>query len=311
VTPEPADDLADDFRADAASVIAGARALARGELTQPSEAALVVIRREVGRLASVEPRVLGQALDALLVAPEAVAALRLLEAWGVVRALLPEVQAMVRLHADADHKDLWAHTLQVVARAAPDPDLRWIALCHDVGKPATRATDEGGRVTFLRHEALGARLVRGIGARLELPARRIERIAFVVEHHARTNQFDPEWTDRALRRLVRDAGPYLRDMLAFSAVDWTSKRPGEAARIRKNLALIESRLASLTADHLKWSPPTGLGAALADALERLPGPWLGELMRALAAAVDDGRLEPDATLAELIAFAAQVPAQNV
>jgi poly(A) polymerase len=252
---------------------------------------VAALRREVGRWGQVRDTRLLEALDAMLVRPDAAMVLALLRAWGLVRLWLPEVAAMDGLHVDATrhHKDLWAHTLQVIGQTPPEADLRWVALCHDIGKCATRAFVDG-EVSFWRHEAHGAWLFRGIGARLGMPSERIERIAFVIEHHARTNQFHGEWTDRALRRLVRDAGPRLSDLIAFSRSDWSTQRPARAAAIQAGLDRLEARLAALDDAARRPGLPTGLGDALLKATGRAPGPWLGIWTRRLGAALADGTL---------------------
>lgn len=258
----------------------------------PSAEEALAVRREIGRLAGADPARLLADLDRALAGDAPAGALRGLEVVGALAVLLPEVQALVGFHRSAPlpHKDLWEHTLTVVERTGADPDLRWIALCHDIGKVATRAVADDGRVAFHRHEAVGARLFVGIGARLAMPPERTARIAFVIEHHARTNQFEPDWSDRALRRLARDCREHLPLMLAFSAADWTTKRVARAERIQRNIALLRERLAALDAPAAA-GPPPGLASALLDATGRAPGPWVGEALAWATAELEAGRLD--------------------
>lgn len=286
--PEPQGLLA-RFRADPACVVGlAAECAARGGPTADEALAL---RREIGRLAGAEPGRLLAGLDAALVADAPAGVLRALEALGGLAVLMPEVQALVGFHRSSPlpHKDLWEHTLSVVERTGADPDLRWVALCHDIGKIATRALAVDGRIAFHRHEAVGARLFVGIGARLAMPTQRASRIAFVIEHHARTNQFEPDWSDRALRRLVRDCREHLPLMLAFSAADWTTKRAARADRIQRNIALLGERLAALEAP-APMGPPPGLAEALLAATGRDPGPWVGEALAWATAQARAGHL---------------------
>jgi len=240
----------------------------------------LAIQREVGRLAGVEPIALLQELEAALCAPNAGAIIQALDDLGALALLLPEVHAFVGFHRSSPlaHKDLWSHTLTVLERTAPDPDLRWVALCHDIGKVATRAVGADGRIAFHRHEAVGARLFVGIGARLGLPAERIARIVFVIEHHAHTNQFEPSWSDRALRRLIRASGEHLPLMLAFSAADWTTKKAARAERIQKHLDILRQRIDALDAP-VEVLLPAGLGDALLDVCGDAAGPWVGRAVR--------------------------------
>ncbi len=279
-----------------------ALAVAAGERRAPSTEELGALGKELGRLVPAPGQSLVDALDRVLVADDAGTTLGLLNTWGCMRLWLPEVAAMDGLHRSASHphKDLFAHTLQVVDQTPPEADLRWVALCHDIGKPATRAFGDGG-VSFWRHEAVGAWLFRGIGARLGMPAPRIERVAFVIEHHARTNQYERSWTDKALRRLARDCGPRLRDMIAFSRSDWSTRRAGRVQQIHAGLDDLERRLDALDAEAPTPQPPAGLSRALLAAAERPPGPWVGEAIARVVAAIADGRLDADAPLDELVA----------
>ncbi len=286
------------FVRDPGAVVALARelapALASGA-SDPSHREAALIQSEIGRLAGVPGPVLLAELEAALCAPDAAATLDALADFGALVLLLPEVAALIGFHRSSPlpHKDLWAHTLTVLGRAPPEPDLRWVALCHDIGKIATRAVAPDGTLGFHRHEAVGARLFVGIAARLGMSAERAERIAFVIEHHGRTNQFDPSWTDAALRRLVRECGPHLPLMLAFSAIDWTTRRASRAARIRDNLALLEARLAALDAepaDTPRTALPPGLAEHLIAESGRPPGPWVGEALHVIAHAIDKGHV---------------------
>ncbi len=274
------------FVRDPGCIVALARELANADDdAAPRRADVVAVQRAIGRLAGVDPlRLLGE-LDAALGAPNAGAIVQALEDLGALVLLLPEVHAFIGFHRSSplQHKDLWSHTLTVLERTAPETDLRWVALCHDIGKVATRAIGEDGRIAFHRHEAVGARLFLGIGARLAMPAERIARIAFVIEHHARTNQFEPSWSDRALRRLIRDSGERLPLMLAFSAADWTTKKAARAERIQKHLDILRQRLDALVV--AAAAPPgvpllpAGLGDALLEVSAAASGPWVGQAVR--------------------------------
>ncbi|MGM0574899.1 MAG: HD domain-containing protein [Myxococcota bacterium] len=251
------------------------------------------VRRHVARAHDLAPRDLLRLLDRLLLGPRAGRGLELLGASGLLQLLLPEVAALVGFHTTCrvHHKDLWAHTVEVVERTVADADLRWVALLHDVGKVPTRHVDERGRVNFLRHERVGGVYARGIGARLEMPPERIDRVAYVIEHHARVNAYEPRWSDRAVRRLMRDAGDRLGDLLTFSAADFTTRRKAKASRIRSNLRELRQRIARLRAeDEARPLLPKGMGRVICDALGLAPGPGIGERLAWLEERVRAGDL---------------------
>lgn len=271
-----------------------ARRAAAGD-AEPSGPLPASLPREAGRVLDLpQDRVLAD-LDAILTSPAASAGLEVLRSTGLLAVVLPEVAALAGFHEDfgGRHKDLWAHTLEVVERTVPDQDLRWAALLHDIGKTGTRAADGSGGVTFHRHEQVGAVWTRGIGARLGMPLDRVERIAYVIRYHARVNAYEPGWTDRAVRRLAREAGPRLPDLLAFSGADFTTRSPRRASRIRRHLDDLSRRLERLAAeDRVRASEalPRGLGAAVARATGLLPGPELGRLLAWVRAEVARGSL---------------------
>ena len=278
--PKDLEDLVADVAEDAAALLPGLVALAHSR--EPSAAdvdALRPVRQGIGRLARVAAPELLAGLEAALTSPVAGRCLAWLEAAQALAALLPEVAVLRGFHTSspAAHKDLWEHTLIVLERVEARADLRWVALCHDIGKVATRSLDESGGLVFHHHEVLGAHQFRGIGARLGMDAARIERIAFVIEHHARTNQFQADWTDRAVSRLIRECGAHLPLMLAFSRADWTTRRRAKQEAIAAQQDELERRIAKLTAE--KVTLPDGLSEALMRVAGDGPGPWLGEARR--------------------------------
>ena len=146
-------------------------------------------------------------LERLLVNLHPDRGLEYLQTTGTLRFLLPEVESMVGFAdtCELHHKDIWEHTKKVVARSKPNMAVRWAALLHDIGKVWTRAVSRDGLVHFLRHEDMSALLFKGIAARFNLESRLAARIHFLITHHSRINMYSSEWTDSAVRRLLRDA----------------------------------------------------------------------------------------------------------
>ena len=122
---------------------------------------------------------------------------------------LPELNAM-ELEQDPihTHKDVLAHTIAVVAKTSPRPKLRLAALLHDVGKPGTRGYGPQG-VTFHYHDVVGARMARQRLLALRYPNEIVEDVSKLVELHLRFHTYRMGWTDSAVRRYVRGAGPLL------------------------------------------------------------------------------------------------------
>ena len=220
---------------------------------------------------------------------------------GFAARLLPEVDALRGMPLTGGrHKDVYRHTLLVMARTPPDPVLRLAALLHDIGKPATK-TVEGGVVHFPGHAEVGAemtrRRLRRLGADPELNA----AVTLLVALHLRANSYEEEWTDSAVRRLDRDAGEQLERLLALSRADVTSGRREAVERALRRVDALEERILALRAADVKPQSPLD-GHALMAIFPRPPGPWVGAVKGQLEELVERGELaEDDTATAERIA----------
>ena len=225
-------------------------------------------------------------MDALLMDERPEIALEMFRASGGLAELFPEVAALVDFHEgfEAHHKDLWAHTLQVVAKCPTEPELRWVALFHDTGKVGTRDLDERGRVTFWRHEQASAALFEVAARRLGMSVTRLEQIAFVIANHGRFNAYRAAWSDQAIRRLVRDAGPHLERLMAFTAVDVTTANPALARRIKRRVESLHHRIQQVLEPPAS-ALPRNSGRMLMAAFGWEAGPQVGEALRWLESQV--------------------------
>ena len=178
---------------------------------RPADRVVHAMRAMGERLEIVSAERMRDELDKLLVSERAAVGLALLVDTGLADLFLPELPAL-RLEQDPvhQHKDVLAHTYAVVERCEPDLVLRLAGLLHDIGKPATRQiTPEG--VTFHHHEMKGARMARARLEALRYPRAVIDDVCTLIELHLRFHGYgDGEgWSDAAVRRYVRDAGPLL------------------------------------------------------------------------------------------------------
>ncbi len=211
----------------------------------------------------------------------------------VLAFILPEVAALQGLLGDGmgQHKDVWAHTKQVVANAEASPVVRWAALCHDIGKVWTRQVFPGDKVHFFRHEDMSAMLFEGISARFQMPPDEARRIHYIIKNHSRINLYREDWTDSAVRRLIREVGDALDDLIAFSRADLTSKRAERVERIRSLLAELQIRIIEVReADEAQNPLPKGIGNLIMERFGLTPGPEVGRLRGYLIEAVEAGRL---------------------
>jgi poly(A) polymerase len=249
-------------------------------------------QRERGRASELERDL--AALEEILGRPDPRAGLEALQRDGGLGRLLPEVEATVALLEPGDrrHKDLWEHTLQVVQRCPPQLTLRWAALLHDIGKVSTRRFSPAGEVSFVGHPAAGAALVTDrIGPRLGFSEARTEAVSFLVRHHQRVAEYHEGWSDRAVRRLGREMGAQLPDLLELGRADVTSRLPGRRERALERIEELARRWEAICAsDARPPALPPGLGHRIMERFALPPGPRVGALRRRLEEAVRDGAL---------------------
>ena len=164
---------------------------------------------------------------------------------GLATEFLPELPGLA-LEQDPihRHKDVLAHTLAVVDKTSPDRLLRLAALFHDVGKPRTRSF-EGGTVSFHHHEVVGARMTRKRMEALRYSAEDIDTVVKLVELHLRFHTYRLGWTDKAVRRYVRDAGPLLDLLNELTRCDCTTRNEAKARALGRRMDELEARIAEL------------------------------------------------------------------
>jgi poly(A) polymerase len=237
------------------------------------------------------PKAVRQALDLVLLAARPDRGLSVLVRSGVLAAVLPEAAALVGFGEGVRHKDVWAHTGQVVRQTPPRLIVRWAGLLHDIGKVPTRRFEPDGTVSFIGHPEIGARMFDRIARRLPFTEGEEARLRFLIAGHLRAAAYEEAWTDSAVRRFARDAGDNLDDLLDLARADITSKYADKVRRGLRQIALLAERISLLSAEDAKPAPlPKGLGTALMAGLGVPAGPGLGRLMDHLRAEVEGGRL---------------------
>jgi poly(A) polymerase len=232
-------------------------------------------------------------LTKLMLTPDPALGIDVLVQTGVADEVLPEVSRL-RMEADEHHrhKDVYQHSLTVLRQAIAlepryglDGDLtvRLAALLHDIGKPKTRTLLPDGRVAFHLHEVKGANMTKRRLTALRFPNDVIRDVSQLVGLHLRFHGYgDGEWTDSAVRRYVRDAGPLLTRLHVLTRADCTTRNRAKAARLARAYDGLEQRIAELSEqEELARLRPELDGNDIMRILGVPPGPVVGRAHRYL------------------------------
>ncbi|WP_381796291.1 CCA tRNA nucleotidyltransferase [Streptomyces niveus] len=210
--------------------------------------------------------------------------LALLVDTGLAERVLPELPEL-RLESDEHHrhKDVYEHSLTVLEQAidleenGPDLVLRLAALLHDIGKPRTRRFEKDGGVSFHHHEVVGAKLTKKRMTELKYSNELVKDVSRLVELHLRFHGYGTgEWTDSAVRRYVRDAGPLLDRLHKLTRSDCTTRNKRKATALSRAYDGLEERIAQLQEqEELDSIRPDLDGNQIMETLGVGPGPVIG------------------------------------
>jgi poly(A) polymerase len=252
------------------------------------------IEASAGSLERISKERIAEELNRILVSARPSLGIRLATDLGLMAYAIPEALPMRGVsQRPLHHKDVFEHTMGVVENVPPDRTLRWAALLHDIGKPRTKSVRDG-EVHFFGHEDVGERMARQILRRLHFDSHFVERVAKLVRMHLRVNSYDSEWTDSAVRRLMREAGDELADLIHLSKADVTSYRQERILAATMRAEEFERRCRDLLAreDVARLHSPLD-GNDLMALFGQGPGPWIRPIKDYLLDLVLEGELDQD------------------
>ena len=290
---------------------------------------LEAMRRMSDRLSILSRERIAEELNKMLVTARPSMAFRLMDETGLLEHVLPQLSALkgVETIEGRGHKENFSHTLAVLdnvavsemegiaegrlkdytpeldgngfvesVRTEPDVWLRWAALLHDIGKPASKRYEPGTGWTFHGHEIIGAKMVPRIFQSLMLPLNeKMKYVQKLVRLHLRPIALvDDEVTDSAVRRLLFEAGNDIDDLMLLCNADITSKNPAKVARIRHNFELVKQKMVEVEArDSIRNFKNPITGEYVMEVYGIGPGKPIGVLKEYVKEAILDGVIGND------------------
>ena len=224
-------------------------------------------------------------LRKILASPRPKLGLELLDEAELLEVILPEIAACKGVPQSGYHThDVFGHTLLTVEGTPPDLLLRVAALYHDVGKPQTAKGDG----TFLGHDEVGAEIARRALERLRFPQKEIDVVVALIRLHLRPVFYKSEWTDGAVRRLARDAGPQLNRLMLLARADIGASAYPEPEKLDE----LQARLDSVRTEQPSRLAPLITGQEIMHVMGIGPGPEVGRIKQKLEEMVIDGEIPP-------------------
>jgi putative nucleotidyltransferase with HDIG domain len=263
------------------------------------EKTFLAIERNKERISIVSQERITDELNKIIASPKPSVGFDLLFKSKLLSIIFPSMQALSGAeYVDGlGHKDNFYHTLEVLDNTAKQSTnlwLRWAAILHDIGKPATKRFEEGHGWTFHGHEVVGMRMVAKIFKQLKLPLNEhmkyVEKL--VLLHLRPISLSKDEITDAAMRRLLFDAGDDLEDLMILCKSDITSKNQAKVKRFLANFDLVLERLKIVEEkDKIRnWQPPID-GEIIMQTFQLGPSKEVGLIKTAVREAILDGLIE--------------------
>ncbi|NQV50229.1 MAG: HD domain-containing protein [Candidatus Marinimicrobia bacterium] len=216
---------------------------------------------------------------------------------GLLPMVFPEIAILGGVE-DRDgqrHKDVFHHTLKVVDNAAERSEkmeIRFAALVHDIGKPATKKFINGSGWSYHGHEELGRKMLNDIGMRMRLSRRLTAYLKRMTRLHLRPIALaQEEVSDSGIRRLIVEAGENLADLMILVRADVTSKDSRRVKRYYGNFDRVMDRIEEVVAkDAMRAFQSPLRGDEIIELLGIKPGPVVGKIKSAIEEAILDGEI---------------------
>ena len=238
-----------------------------------------------------------------------------LQKAGLLKHVFPEIDTMYGMDQTSEwhHKDIFAHTIQVVDNAAKlsnKMEIRFAALVHDIAKPKTRRIDKKKGYTFHGHDAVGERMINEVARRMKLPNVLKFYLKKLTLLHLRPIALVKDIvTDSAVRRLMVAAGDDLEDLMILCRADITTKNSNKAKKYLKNFEKVEQKMNSVfEKDSIKSFQSPVRGIEIMKVCNINEGPNVGRIKERIEEAILNGDIQN--THEEALAFLMKIKENN-
>lgn len=304
------------------------------------------IKRNAPRLEILTKERIVEELNKILITDHPSMGFFLMDKAGMLQYILPDLLKLkgVQMMEGRAHKENFAHTLQVLdnvaeaekaaiaegllhdyedvgnefketVRTSPNVWLRWAALLHDIGKPASKQFDPVAGWSFHGHEVIGSKMVPKIFKSLKMPLNeKMKYVQKLVFLHGRPQTLvTEEITDSAVRRLLFEAGNDIDDLMLLCKSDITSKNERKVEVLKSNFDLVMGKMKEVEQkDAMRnWKNPIS-GDYIMDLYGLPPCRILGQMKESIKEAILNGEIEnsfeaADRLLRELMSADGYIP----
>ena len=256
------------------------------------------IKQQISRLGIVSSERIRDEFIKILKTDKPSIGLVILQKTGLMEIVFPEIHIMYGMDQTAEwhHKDIFAHTLQVVdnsAKLSDKMELRFAALVHDIAKPITRRVDNKKGYTFHGHDAIGEKMLEAVAKRMKLSNNLKDYLKKLTLLHLRPIALVKDIvTDSAVRRLMVAAGKDLNDLMILCRADITTKNPKRVKRYLKNFEKVEEKMSNVTEkDEMVAFQSPVRGDEIMAICELSEGRKVGVIKKAIEEAILEGLID--------------------